>query len=338
MIRVRQRFEISDEQAIRGYAASGKATAERLDRALAKLLPDVSRAELQRWIREERVWLNGVPSSASAVLRAGDIVEVEPAPPPLSAAVPDSSVEFEVMYEDAQLLVVDKPAGLVVHPGAGHQTGTLVNGLLARSGFEVLPVDPRDPEGFRRPGIVHRLDKDTSGLLVVARDATTREALKAQFEAHSIDREYLALTLGEPKPGRIESYHGRHPVHRQRFTSLLEQGRRAVTRVAVIEALGVAALVSCRLETGRTHQIRVHLAEQSKTPILGDPMYGRRTQDARLLEIVEGLGRQALHATELGFVHPATGERMLFRSPPPEDFTRALDALRAFASERRARA
>lgn len=329
---MRQRFEITDEQAIRGYASDGKATAERLDRVLTKLLPEVSRAELQRWIREERVWLNGALSNASAVLRPGDLVEVEPAPPPLSAATPDASVEFEVVYEDAQLLVVDKPAGLVVHPGAGHHTGTLVNGLLARPGFEVLPVDPRDPEGFRRPGIVHRLDKDTSGLLVVARDAATREALKAQFEDHSIDREYLALTLGEPKEGRIETFHGRHPVHRQRFTSLLPKGRRAVTTVTVLERLGVASLVSCRLETGRTHQIRVHLSEQSKTPILGDPLYGRRSQDSRLVSIIENLGRQALHATELGFVHPATGQRLLFRRPAPADFTAAVDALRAFSS------
>ncbi|MCA9641466.1 MAG: RluA family pseudouridine synthase [Polyangiaceae bacterium] len=321
---------MTDELAVRGYAESGKAKAERLDRVLAKLLPQVSRAELQRWIREERVWLNGAPSSASSVLRTGDVVEVEPAPPQLSAAEPDASVEFQVVYEDEQLLVIDKPAGLVVHPGAGHHSGTLVNGLLARPGFEVLPVDPRDPEGFRRPGIVHRLDKDTSGLLVVARDATTREALKEQFEAHSIDREYLALTLGEPKEGRIETFHGRHPVHRQRFTSLLPKGRRAVTSFHINERLGIAALVSCRLETGRTHQIRVHLSEQCKTPILGDPLYGRRSQDPRLTKIAEGLGRQALHATELGFVHPATGEHKLFRSPAPADFASALDALREF--------
>ncbi|MEZ4227920.1 MAG: RluA family pseudouridine synthase [Polyangiaceae bacterium] len=328
---MRQRFEITPELAIRGYSSSGKAKAERLDRALARLLPDVSRAELQRWIREERVWLNGEVQGASTSLREGDVVEVEPAPPALSDALPDPGVVYDVVYEDPHLLVVDKPAGLVVHPGAGHPSGTLVNGLLARPGFQALPVDARDPEGFLRPGIVHRLDKDTSGLLVVARDAATREGLKAQFEAHSIDREYQALTLGVPKTGSFETFHGRHPVHRQRFTSLLGQGRRAVTHIELLESFGLAALVSCRLETGRTHQIRVHLAEQSKTPIIGDALYGRRSNDPRLTEIASRLDRQALHAAELGFTHPATGERLLFRSALPPDFAAALEALRELA-------
>lgn len=325
---VRQRFEITPELAIRGYEQSGKAKAQRLDRVLTQLLPAVSRAELQRWIREERVRLNGQVTSASASLRAGDVIEVEPASPPLSLALPDSTVEFGVIYEDSHLLVVDKPAGLVVHPGAGHVSGTLVNGLLAMPGFEALPIDSRDSEGSRRPGIVHRLDKDTSGLLVVARDALTREGLKAQFEAHTIDREYLALTLGVPREGKLATFHGRHAVHRQRFTSLLEAGRRAVTHVSILESFGVSALVSCRLETGRTHQIRVHLAEQTKTPILGDPLYGRKSQDPRLVAAAELVGRQALHAAELGFVHPVTGERLVFRSSPPHDFAGALAALR----------
>jgi 23S rRNA pseudouridine1911/1915/1917 synthase len=203
-----------------------------------------------------------------------------------------------------------------------------VNGLLARGGFERAGADPRDPEGHLRPGIVHRLDKGTSGLLVVAKDAPTREALKALFAAHDIEREYVAVVVGIAKSATYDTLHGRHPTDRLRFTSRAPGGRRAVTHVRVLERLGAATLVACRLDTGRTHQIRVHLAEQGGTPILGDPLYGRTPRDAALRALAEVLGRQALHARVLGFVHPATGVAMRWESALPEDIERVLRVLR----------
>jgi 23S rRNA pseudouridine1911/1915/1917 synthase len=178
---------------------------------------------------------------------------------------------------------------------------------------------------------VQRLDKDTSGILVVAKDSVTREGLKAQLAARSMQRAYRALTLGVPQPGRLEAMHGRDPRSRLRFTSKTRHGRPAVTNVEVVERLagGRAALVECRLETGRTHQIRVHLLELAQTPILGDPLYGRVPRDADLAEIASELGRQALHAAVLGFVHPVTGESLRFEAPLPADMQCALDRLRA---------
>lgn len=302
---------------------------ERLDKLVVKHLGEVSRATVQRWIEHGRVLVDGAEARASVMVHPGSRVEVRPEPPEPTTAVPDASVELVIAHEDEHLIVIDKPAGLVVHPARGHATGTLVNGLLARGGFERAPSDPRDPEGYLRPGIVHRIDKDTSGLLVVAKDAPTREALKALFTAHTIEREYRAIVVGEAKDETIVSMHGRHPTQRLRFTSVLLQGKRAVTHVRVLERFEGATLVACRLETGRTHQIRVHLSERAKTPILGDALYGKPPRDALLRALSEGLGRQALHAAVLGFVHPITGERLRFESPLPEDMARALAELRA---------
>jgi 23S rRNA pseudouridine1911/1915/1917 synthase len=233
-----------------------------------------------------------------------------------------------VVHEDAHLLVVDKPAGLVVHPARGHETGTLVNALLARGGFERAEADRRDPAGHLRPGIVHRLDKGTSGLLVVAKDGPTREALKRAFAAHDIERQYLALVLGAARDATWDTAHGRHPTDRMRFTSRAGT-RRAVTHVQVRERFAGSTLVACRLDTGRTHQIRVHLAEQGGTPILADPLYGRPPREPRLRKIAEALGRQALHARVLGFVHPATGRPVRWESEAPADMTDAIEAARA---------
>jgi 23S rRNA pseudouridine1911/1915/1917 synthase len=218
-----------------------------------------------------------------------------------------------------------------VHPARGHASGTLVNGLLARGGFERAGADPRDANASVRPGIVHRIDKDTSGILVVAKDEPTREGLKQQLSAHSMERLYRALTLGVPKDGVIETLYDRHPRSRMRFTSKTTQGKRAVTHVHVVERLaaGRAALVECRLETGRTHQIRVHLSEQAGTPLLADWLYGRAALAEDLQAIVSDLGRQALHAAVLGFVHPLTSAKLRFESPLPPDFLAALAALRA---------
>jgi 23S rRNA pseudouridine1911/1915/1917 synthase len=219
----------------------------------------------------------------------------------------------------------------VVHPARGHASGTLVNGLLARGGFERAGADARDPNAAVRPGVVHRIDKDTSGVLVVAKDEPTREGLKQQLSSHSMQRVYRAITLGVPRSSTIETLYDRHPRSRLRFTSKTGTGKRAVTHVAVLENLaqGRAAFVECRLETGRTHQIRVHLSEQANTPLLADWLYGREPGAPELLVIAQALGRQALHAAVLGFVHPQSGEQLRFESPLPPDMQQALTALRA---------
>jgi len=296
-----------------------------------RLLPDVSRATVQRWISEGRVKVDGKICRPKQQVRGGSKLEVEPSEPPPSSALPDPDVKFQVLYEDQQLIVVDKPAGLVVHPARGHASGTLVNGLLARGGFERASADARDPNASVRPGVVHRIDKDTSGILVVAKDEPTREGLKQQLSTHSMERLYRALTLGVPKNGAIETQYDRHPRSRLRFTSKTTHGKRAVTHVQVVETLagGRAALVECRLETGRTHQIRVHLSEQTGTPLLADWLYGRVPLAEDLQTIVTQLGRQALHAAVLGFVHPLTSAKLRFESPLPPDFEKALAALRA---------
>jgi len=294
-------------------------------------MPEVSRATVQRWIAEGRVKVDGKICPAKQLVRGGTRIEVEPSEPPPSMATPDPSVTFRVLYEDPQLIVVDKPAGLVVHPARGHATGTLVNGLLARGGFERASADARDPNASVRPGVVHRIDKDTSGILVVAKDEPTREGLKKQLSEHSMERVYRALTLGVPKSGSISTLYDRHPRSRLRFTSKTDHGKRAVTHVQVVERFGEgrAALVECRLETGRTHQIRVHLSEQVGTPLLADWLYGHTPGGSDLQAIAAALGRQALHAAVLGFVHPATQEKLRFESPLPQDLTTALEALRA---------
>ncbi len=294
-------------------------------------MPGTSRSTIQRWIEQGRVRVGGAARRASESVAPGEVIEVEPGPPPPSRAEPDASIELVALFEDEHLVVVDKPAGLVVHPARGHARGTLVNGLLARPGFARPPSDPRDREGPMRPGVVHRLDKDTSGVLVVAKDDATREGLKAQLAAHSVERAYRAITSGVPAPGAIRTLHARHPRSRLRFTSKTREGRDATTHVAVIETLagGRAALVECRLETGRTHQIRVHLSEQTKTPILADALYGSVPRDPELAAVAAELGRQALHAAVLGFTHPVTGRVLRFESPLPPDMQRALDRLRS---------
>ncbi len=315
-----ERYELAADQA-----------RERVDRVLARLLAPRSRATLQRWIKEGRVRLNGAVCRPKDLVNAGMLVEVEPGPEPLSDAEPDEKVPFDVLFEDAHLIVVVKPPGVVVHPARGHRTGTLVSGLLARPGFGVPPSDERDREGHLRPGIVHRIDKDTSGVLVVAKDAVTREGLKRQLMDHSVERVYQALTLGVPVPQRIETLYGRHPRSRLKFTSRLDAGKRAVTRVDVLSSYrgGGAAWVECRLETGRTHQIRVHLSEQAGTPLLGDELYGVRVADPEVQKIATELGRQALHARVLGFEHPVSGRPLRFDAGLPADFERARDQLSA---------
>jgi len=313
------------------FVVGPEQTRERLDKVLPALLGEVSRATVQRWIVEGRVRVDGAPCKPKDSVRAGSVIEVEPGDAPQTSVEPDATVPFRVLHEDDALIVVDKPAGVVVHPARGHWTGTLVSGLLSRPGFERAPEDARDPMGHVRPGIVHRIDKDTSGVLVVAKTDVAREGLKAQLSQHTALRVYRCITLGVPRSGVIRTLYGRSRVSRIKFTSKVDEGRTAVTHVEVEQRLAGdrAALVRCRLETGRTHQIRVHLSERAGTPLLADATYGRACRDPDIAPIEQKLARQALHAETLGFVHPVTGESLRFDSPLPDDIAEALTALQA---------
>jgi 23S rRNA pseudouridine1911/1915/1917 synthase len=293
---------------------------ERLDKVLsAREGLGFSRATLQRWMDEGRVTIAGKAVQAKDKARAGLQVRIDPAPPPPSEALPEN-IPLDVLFEDEHLIVLHKPAGLVVHPAAGHASGTLVNALLHHTEVE-LGEDPR------RPGVVHRLDKDTSGVMVVTRTEAAREAMARLFAAHRIERIYEGICLGTP-PAQA-TYHtliGRHPTERKRFSSRVRTGKHAITHMNKVRDLHGTALVRCQLETGRTHQIRVHLADHG-FPLLGDPVYGKKSKDARVQQAADELGRQALHARVLGFAHPETGAAMRFEVEPPSDFQRALATL-----------
>jgi len=315
---------------LRRFELGADVERERVDKVLARLCDGTSRATIQRWIGEGRVLLDGRACRPRDLVNPGSVLELEPGPALTSDAAPDARVEFGVLHEDADVLVVNKPAGLVVHPARGHRDGTLVNGLLARESFRAPAADARDPLGALRPGIVHRIDKDTSGVLVIAKTDAAREDLKTQLARHSVERRYRAITVGVPRAGKIQTLYGRHPRSRLRFTSKLAAGKPAVTHVAVLEvvASGGAALAECVLETGRTHQIRVHLLEQAGTPLLADALYRRPGVPEALAEVARRLGRQALHAAVLGFEHPRTREKLRFEVPLPEDMQAALAELR----------
>jgi 23S rRNA pseudouridine1911/1915/1917 synthase len=293
---------------------------ERIDRVLARRCPEFSRSALQRWIEQGRVEQSGEVVSRKTKAVDGAEVTIHPAPPEAMNAKPQA-IALEVLFEDDHLIVLDKPAGLVVHPAPGHPDGTLVNALLHHAEVQ----GGSDP---LRPGIVHRLDKDTSGVMVVAKTPQAHERLVEMFQQHSLERAYLAIALGRPPQAiRYDTFHTRHPANRKKFTSRSDRGRRAVTDLESVELLHGSALVRCHLETGRTHQIRMHLAEHGH-PVLGDPLYGKSIGDPELRRVATELGRQALHAAVLAFAHPITGEAMRFETEPPEDFRRALRSLR----------
>ena len=301
------------------FSVSDKEHGERIDRLLtARGLG--SRTAVQRWIGDGRVDINGVSITLpKKKVCAGDVIDVRPAAPPkLSAAA--QKMDLDIRFEDEHLLIVMKPADLVVHPAPGHPNGTLVNGLVAYLGE--LPGDDL------RPGIVHRLDRFTSGLMVVAKSQEAHAGLIEKFQVHDIQREYTAIAVGAPPMSQtFDTFHGRHPVHRKRFTSKGEEGKRAITHVRLLEKLHGGGLINCRLETGRTHQIRVHAAD-NKFPLLGDDMYGKTPKDPHLLRAMEAIGRQALHATVLGFTHPVTGVSHHFEDALPPRMQAALDILR----------
>lgn len=318
----------------------------------------LSRSRIQALLDQGYGRVNGKPARAGAKLAAGDVVELA-VPPPDPVDLTPEDIPLDIVYEDEDVLVINKPRGLVVHPAAGHWRGTLVHGVLghlargpagAEGGGDLEDGDPGeeapggvaggagaqaadgDPEGRAagfgdplRPGIVHRLDKDTTGLLVVAKNPEAMARLQDQIRTRAMRREYLALVHGVPEAeaGRIEAPIGRHPVDRKRMAVNLQHGKEAVTHFRVLERFRDFSLLHCRLETGRTHQIRVHLAYIGH-PVAGDPIYGPRRQAL-------GLTAQALHAYRLGFVHPRTGQWLQFEAPLPPDFARALAQLRGEA-------
>jgi 23S rRNA pseudouridine1911/1915/1917 synthase len=268
--------------------------------------------------------VNGEPAKPARKLRAGDEVAFAP-PPAVPVALAPEAIPLRVLHEDRHLIVVDKPAGMVVHPAAGNPSGTLVNALLAHC------RDLAGIGGELRPGIVHRLDKDTSGVLVATKDDATHAALAALFKKKDLLRLYDAVVAPAPArdAGTIRTPYGRHPTQRKRFTSRVETGKPAVTHWRVVERFPAgAALLECRLETGRTHQIRVHMAESGHA-VLGDRVYGRPPRDPRLRALADRLGRQALHARVLAFRHPATGELLDLRAEMPEDMRLLLEELRS---------
>jgi 23S rRNA pseudouridine1911/1915/1917 synthase len=284
----------------------------------------LSRAQVQKGIDEGRVCVNGSPVKASRRVKAGEAVAIRIPEAAPCEAMPEE-IALTVLYEDASLLVIDKPAGLVVHPAPGHAGGTLVNALLHHC------RDLSGIGGVLRPGIVHRLDKETSGLLVVAKSDAAHRGLAGQFKRHEVRKTYLALVYGDPKTdgGRIEAAVGRHPTDRKRMSTASRHGRPAISLWHVRERFGAAALLEVDIETGRTHQIRVHLTELGH-PVLGDKVYGgagrfRTVGDPFLRARIKGLERQALHAWRLGFAHPLTGEWLQFTAPLPADM-RALCA------------
>ena len=308
------------------FVAPAEITPLRLDIAVSHEIPSLTRSAVQRLIEEGRVTVNGRPERASHRLKGGEEISVT-VPPPQAAEPVAEAIPLEILYEDADVVVINKPAGMVVHEGAGNRSGTLVNALLGHCD------DLSGIGGELRPGIVHRIDKDTSGILVAAKNDRAHQALAEQFRAHSVKRIYRALVFGSPRDesGRIESAIGRHPVDRKRMSGTARHGKRAVTRWKVLARYNRLTLLELRLETGRTHQIRVHLSEFGH-PLVGDQVYGGGSRlasitDPRLRKLITDLNRQALHAMTLGFIHPADGRYLEFTTPLPEDMQRIIDYL-----------
>ncbi len=288
---------------------------ERLDRHLSTHLPERSRAEIQRWIRDGNVLVNQLPAKPSQRLSVGDcILIVTPTPKP-SILTPEA-LPLDILYEDDDLIAVDKPAGLVVHPAPGHESGTLVNAILYHC------PDLEGVGGVKRPGIVHRLDKDTSGIILVAKNDHAHRYLQTQFKERTIAKTYLALLIGqlEPRKGRIDAPIGRHPRHRKRMAVVpATRGRNAITEFEVEAYYGTTSLVSVHPLTGRTHQIRVHFASIGH-PLVGDVIYGPKRDTYRL-------GRQFLHAHGLRFNRPSDDTKLNLVSPLPPDLQLLLDRL-----------
>jgi len=307
-------------------ALGDNAAGLRLDRALAEALPDLSRERLKALIKGGRV-----TSSDGTILWDPSAKAAPPAtlelrlPKPAPAHNVAQDLGLVIAYEDEHLIVVDKPAGLVVHPAAGNFDGTLVNALLHHCAGQLSGVG-----GVARPGIVHRIDKDTSGLIVAAKHDKAHEGLAKQFAAHSIDRRYLALATGRPMPanGTVNAALGRSATNRKKMAVVAEdRGKHAITHYRTVEPLKGATLVECRLETGRTHQVRVHMMHIGH-PLVGDPVYGRAKKPLSDVLKARNFTRQALHAAHLGFIHPVTGNVIALDSEIPPDMRELIDILR----------
>lgn len=286
---------------------------ERIDKALSQMEVSWSRSQIGNWLDEERILVNGVKVKAKYKVRQGDVIEVD-VPEVEDLEIIPEDLNLEIIYEDADVLVVNKPRGMVVHPAPGHASGTLVNGLMHHC------KDLSGINGVARPGIVHRIDKDTSGLLMVAKNDVAHEGLVNQLVDKSVTRKYTALVHGHiaHEKGTIDAPIGRDQKDRQK-QAVIDKGKNAVTHFQVMERFGEFTLVECRLETGRTHQIRVHM-NYIGYPLAGDPKYGpKKTID---------FGGQVLHAGVLGFIHPVTKEYLEFESPIPEDFKQLIEELR----------
>lgn len=310
-------FTVSDEQQGR-----------RIDQVLSCLIPELSRSHLKRLIRDELVRVNGAAVKPSYEARTGDMIRaVIPGPDPNAALTPEP-MALDVLFEDEDLLIVNKPPGLVVHPGAGHSEGTLVHGLLAHSPRLALQGSPL------RPGIVHRLDKDTSGVLVIAKSERAYLDLIKQFKEHGVRKEYLALVYGSPvqREGEIRTMLGRHPADRKKMAVLRGGGREALSRWKLLKNWKEASLLCVEIETGRTHQIRVHLSHINH-PVIGDETYGGGKKRAKSIKsdsirtLLLGAGRQMLHARHLEFRHPVAGGVVSATAPLPDDFRRIEEGL-----------
>jgi len=320
----------------------------RLDKFLMDRLEKVSRNIIQNGIADEHVLVNGEKSKASYKVRPNDLIQVFFDPDAVHEfEVKPEEMPLDIRYEDGDLIVLHKPPGLVVHPGVGNWTGTLVNGLthyLQRSDLPVMEGNPSN-----RPCLVHRIDKDTSGLLVVAKNDRAMAGLAKQFFDHSIEREYIALVWGTPEPasGTIEAHIGRHPTDRLRRFVFEDgsEGKHAVTHYELVEDMYYVSLVKCRLETGRTHQIRVHMAYKGH-PLFNDYKYGgdsirKGTVFSRYKQFVNNcfkiLPRHGLHARSLGFIHPSTGERMVFECEMPDDMTQVVQKWRDYVHHQKSK-
>ncbi|MDR3570498.1 MAG: RluA family pseudouridine synthase [Syntrophobacteraceae bacterium] len=318
-------FRVSEEQ-----------SGQRLDLFLSAMILDLSRSHLKRLINEKQVVVNGTPAKPSHEIRAGDSISVKMVEETDEALRP-TAMHLDILYEDQDLIIVNKPPGLVVHPGAGHPEGTLVHGLLSHCTLAIQGAP-------LRPGIVHRLDKDTSGALVAAKSERAYLNLIGQFKEREVKKEYLAMVYGHPDTGEgeISSLLGRHPTDRKKIAVLSGRGRPALSLWRVVKDWGETSLLSVRIETGRTHQIRVHLSHIGH-PVIGDEPYGgggRRAKNVKcgpVRDALLGANRQMLHAARLEFSHPVTGAPVLAIAPPPEDFKDLAEKLEALSRCRQSR-
>lgn len=304
------------ENGLQRLTVSPEEAGVRIDKYLAEQLPDITRSYLQKLLKDGSVQMNGKPVKTSTKTAAGAVIELT-IPEPEEPEILPEDIPLDILYEDSDVILINKPKDMVVHPAAGHYTGTLVNALMYHCKGDLSGIN-----GVLRPGIVHRIDKDTTGVLIVCKNDKAHNALAEQLKEHSITRKYRAIVCGNLKEdeGTVDAPLGRHPQDRKKMAIVRAGGKRAVTHYRVLERFGNYTYIECQLETGRTHQIRVHMASLGH-PLLGDEAYGRVKSPFKL----EG---QTLHAMVLGFIHPTTGEYMEFEAPLPEYFEKLLEKLR----------